>query len=74
MDHANLNNVGQLLANAAEKYGDRVAVAPDDYGRDWVEGDLVIANAERIIIARSDARADHVHVHFPRVGYILRAA
>ena len=54
--------------------GDRVAVAPDDYGRDWVEGDLVIANSERIIIARSDPRADHVHVHFPRVGYMLREA
>ncbi|MEM6651648.1 MAG: glutathione S-transferase [Pseudomonadota bacterium] len=54
--------------------GDRVAVAPDDYAKDWVEGDLVIANAERVIIARNDDRADNLHVHFPRVGYVLRKA
>ncbi|MEL7108588.1 MAG: glutathione S-transferase [Pseudomonadota bacterium] len=52
--------------------GARVAIAPDDYAQDWVEGDLVIANAERVIIARQDERADNLHVHFPRVGYILR--
>jgi glutathione S-transferase len=54
--------------------GDRVAIAPDDYAKDWVEGDLVIANSERVIIARHDERADNLHVHFPRVGYILRKA
>ncbi len=54
--------------------GDRVAIAPDDYAKDWVEGDLVIANAERVIIARQDERAENLHVHFPRVGYILRRA
>ncbi|MEE2929504.1 MAG: glutathione S-transferase N-terminal domain-containing protein [Pseudomonadota bacterium] len=54
--------------------GDRVAIAPDDYAKDWVEGDLVIANSERVIIARQDERADNLHVHFPRVGYILRKA
>ena len=52
--------------------GDRVAIAPDDYGKDWVEGDLVIANAERVIIARQDDRAENLHIHFPRVGYVLR--
>ena len=54
--------------------GDRVAIAPDDYAKDWVEGDLVIANGERVIIARHDHRADNLHIHFPRVGYILRNA
>ncbi len=52
--------------------GTRVAVAPDDYGQDWVEGDLVIANAERIILARYDERVENVHVHFPRTGYLVR--
>ena len=55
------------------KPGDRVAVAPDDYGKDWVEGDLVFASAERVVIARQDERAGRLHVHFPRVGYVLRA-
>ncbi|MCR9268605.1 MAG: glutathione S-transferase [Hyphomonadaceae bacterium] len=54
--------------------GDRVAIAPDDYAKDWVEGDLVIANSERVIIARQDERADNLHIHFPRVGYVLRSA
>lgn len=54
--------------------GDHVAVAPDDYAKDWVEGELVVANAERIIIARNDPKVDNVHVHFPRVGYLLRRA
>jgi len=54
--------------------GDRVAIAPDDYAKDWVEGDLVIANSELVILARHDDRADNIHIHFPRVGYILRHA
>ena len=31
-----------------------------------------IANSERVIIARQDERADNLHIHFPRVGYVLR--
>jgi len=54
--------------------GDHVAIAPDDYAKDWVEGELVVANGERVIIARQDERAENLHLHFPRVGYILRKA
>ncbi len=54
--------------------GDKVAIAPDDYAKDWVAGDLVIANANRVIIARQDEQAGNLHLHFPRVGYILRKA
>ncbi|MDJ0921788.1 MAG: glutathione S-transferase [Henriciella sp.] len=53
--------------------GTRVAIAPDDYAKDWVEGDLVVANAERVILARQDAQADNLHLHFPRTGYSLKA-
>ncbi|MEM9937530.1 MAG: glutathione S-transferase [Pseudomonadota bacterium] len=53
--------------------GTRVAIAPDDYARDWVEGDLVVANAERVILARHDEKAENLHLHFPRTGYLLRA-
>lgn len=49
--------------------GDAVAVSADDYGRDRVEGRLVAANPERIVIERSDSRVGRIHVHFPRVGY-----
>lgn len=53
--------------------GERVAIAPADNGQDWVEGELVVANAERVIISRRDDRAENLHVHFPRAGYLLRA-
>ncbi len=54
--------------------GERVSIAPDDYGRDWVEGALVHADSQSIILQRSDPRAETVHVHFPRAGYLVRRA
>ena len=54
--------------------GDHVAIAADDYAKDWVEGELVVANGERVIIARHDEQVENVHLHFPRVGYVLRKA
>ena len=49
--------------------GDRVAVAPTDYGFDPTEGELVQLTADEIVVARSDARAGRVQVHLPRLGY-----
>jgi acyl-CoA thioesterase-2 len=34
---------------------------------------LVAATRTRYTLARQDARAGMVHVHFPRIGYVLRA-
>jgi glutathione S-transferase len=53
--------------------GAMVTVRADDYGRDAIEGRLVAVNAERITIAREAGELDMVHVHFPRVGYLLAA-
>jgi len=52
--------------------GERVAVAPDDYGRDWVEGEIVIATPERIILHRHDEQAETINIHFPRTGFMVR--
>lgn len=52
--------------------GEAVAVAPDDYGKDWVEGELVHADAQRIILQRQTDEAETVHVHFPRAGFLAR--
>ncbi len=52
--------------------GEAIAVAPDDYGKDWVEGELVHADAQRVILQRRADEADTVHVHFPRAGYLIR--
>ena len=53
--------------------GQRVSVAAVDYGTDPVEGELVFAGVEELIIRREDERAGVVHVHFPRIGYRLEA-
>jgi len=49
--------------------GRRVSVTPDDTGRDPVEGTLVAAGAEEIVLRRADPRVGEVNVHFPRAGY-----
>ena len=54
--------------------GERVAVAPDDYGQVWVEGELVHADSQRIILNRSTPEAETCHVHFPRAGFLVRRA
>lgn len=52
--------------------GERVAVAPDDYGQVWVEGEIVHADSQRIILQRMTPEADTCHVHFPRAGFLVR--
>ena len=52
--------------------GDHVAVAPDDYGQVWVEGELVHSDSQRIILQRTADETDTVHVHFPRAGFLVR--
>lgn len=58
------------------KPGMRVSVCPDDTGRDPVVGEIVRSSAEEIVIARSDEAASlkQVHVHFPRLGFVVRPA
>jgi glutathione S-transferase len=54
--------------------GSRVTLAADAFGPETTEGELVAATRTRYTLRRTDARAGTVHVHFPRVGYVLRAA
>lgn len=56
------------------KPGDRVAVAPDDYGRIAVTGEIVALSAERIAIRRRDDVAGEIVVHFPRAGFLVTEA
>lgn len=49
--------------------GEVVAVAPDDYGRVPVVGELVHLSPERVSIRRQDDQAGEVVVHFPRLGF-----
>lgn len=52
----------------------RVSVAPSDYGRQAVVGELVAVTDERLIIARNTPDLGRVHVHFPVQGYEVKPA
>jgi glutathione S-transferase len=54
--------------------GSRVRIRADDYGREPVEGELVLIDAEEIALVRRDPRLGEIVVHFPRLGYDLRPA
>jgi glutathione S-transferase len=54
--------------------GESVVVAATDTGTEPVEGTLYAATRDRISVAREDARAGRVVVHFPRLGFELRRA
>ncbi len=53
------------------KVGDRVLVAPDDYGKVEVGGEVVSLSAQHIAIRRFDDRVGDVVVHFPRAGFLV---
>ena len=53
--------------------GSRVAVAAETFGPEPTEGELVAATRMHFTVRRQDARAGTVHVHFPRIGFALRA-
>ena len=56
------------------KVGDKVRVAPDDYGRVEVGGEIVSLSAQHIAIRRVDERIGEIVVHFPRAGFLILAA
>jgi hypothetical protein len=49
--------------------GDEVEIAADDYALEPSAGRLVLCTADELAIARTDARAGDVVVHFPRIGF-----
>jgi glutathione S-transferase len=53
--------------------GSRVTITAESFGLEPTEGELIAATRTRYSLRRSDARAGTVHVHFPRVGFQLRA-
>jgi glutathione S-transferase len=55
------------------KVGDTVVVAPDDYGKVEVGGEIVSLSAQHIAIRRLDERAGEIVVHFPRAGFLVQS-
>ena len=54
--------------------GSKVSIAAESFGTEPCIGKLIAATRTRFSIARVDARAGLVHVHFPRIGYVLKLA
>jgi glutathione S-transferase len=53
--------------------GSRVTITPESFGNEPTEGQLIAATRTHYSLRREDPRAGAVHVHFPRIGYVLRA-
>ena len=54
--------------------GTLVTVAGESFGPEPTEGELIAATRMHYTLRRTDERAGTVHVHFPRMGYILKKA
>jgi hypothetical protein len=54
--------------------GTLVTVASESFGPEPTEGELVAATRTHYTLKRVDERAGVVHVHFPRIGYLLKKA
>ncbi len=51
--------------------GSQVRIRAESFGAETTEGSLVAATRTHFSLRRVDARAGTLHVHFPRVGYVL---
>jgi glutathione S-transferase len=56
------------------KPGEAAVVMADDYGREPLAGKLVAANQDRVIIERRDPTLGRLHLHVPRMGFVLTRA
>lgn len=54
--------------------GSQVVITAESFGLEPSTGELMAATRTRYTIRRHDPRAGTVHVHFPRVGFILKKA
>jgi glutathione S-transferase len=52
--------------------GTQVTVAADSFGTEPTTGKLVAATRTRLTLERSDPLTGTVHVHFPRMGFIMK--
>lgn len=54
--------------------GSQVIIKSENFGLEPTQGELVAATRMHYTLRRTDERAGTVHVHFPRIGYILKKA
>jgi glutathione S-transferase len=54
--------------------GSAVQITPESFGQEATSGTLLAATRTHYTLRRTDPRAGTVHVHFPRIGYVLKAS
>lgn len=54
--------------------GSPVQITPESFGHEASEGVLLAATRTHYTLRREDPRTGTVHVHFPRIGYVLKKA
>ena len=54
--------------------GTDVTITAESFGTEATVGQLVAATRTHYSLSRADPRTGTVHVHFPRIGYVLRKA
>lgn len=54
--------------------GSAVTITAETFGPEPTSGTLLAATRTRYTLARTDERAGLVHVHFPRIGFVLKKA
>ena len=52
--------------------GSQVTVNSENFGLEPTQGELIAATRMHYTLRRTDERAGTVHVHFPRIGYLLK--
>ncbi|WP_372826729.1 glutathione S-transferase family protein [Polaromonas sp.] len=53
--------------------GSHVSITAESFGPEPTEGELMAATRTHYTLSRTDEKAGKVHVHFPRIGYALKA-
>ena len=54
--------------------GSQVTIRSENFGLEPTQGELIAATRLHYTLRRLDDRAGTVHVHFPRIGYMLKKA
>ena len=52
--------------------GAQVSIKAESFGLEVTEGELIAATRTRYTLRRTDPAAGTVHVHFPRIGFVLK--
>ena len=79
-DKGNRSRVSEPLADEAFQddhgipLGSAVTLRAESFGLEETPGILVAATRTHYTLERNGERTGRVHVHFPRIGYVLKKA